>query len=196
MASAARFRMMAPMPDSWITSLKTAADAEKSPLVATLATVLTDPSGTTPEARSVIVRRVADDGTLTFTSDARSSKDGQMLNNPRVVLVLWLPGARHQFRVTGSARLQPVDSPERFLTWKQLSDTARAVFAWPPPATLRRPGESFPSRVRADVAPPDSFNVWTVTPDSVDSLDLRQHPHLRRRWSRREGGWSGEIINP
>jgi pyridoxamine 5'-phosphate oxidase len=185
--------MITSMPDTWVTSLKSAADAGKGPLVATLATVS---EAATPEARSVVVRHVGDDGTLTFTSDARSTKDGQMLARPRVVLVFWLPESRLQFRVAGSARLRSADSVERLEAWKKMSDSARAVFAWPPPGLRRGEDGAFPARIGADAAPLGSFDVWVVSPDSVDALDLRQHPHLRQRWNVADGHWSAETVNP
>ena len=82
----------------WITRLRNAIEQENSdrPQVMTLATVSRKGS---PRARSVICRKISDDGDIWITSDARSKKGEQIRKDQRVELVLWLPRVRRQYRL-------------------------------------------------------------------------------------------------
>ena len=44
---------------------------------------------------------------------------------------------------------------------------------------------------------PDHFEVIVLTPTVVETLDLGQTPHLRRRWTPADAGrWSAATVNP
>jgi pyridoxamine 5'-phosphate oxidase len=180
----------------WLDELKKAIDAEKltGRLVGTLATV---DGGGLPRARSVVCRRIDHRGALWVTSDARSSKNGQLRGNPHAEFVVWLPGPRLQFRVQGEVRILGAKGggDERMGLWRDLSDTARALFFWPAPGAPKAEGDVFPPAVPADRPAPDTFEVLILSPDQVERLDLKPQPHVRRRWRRRDD-WRGVDINP
>ena len=165
------------------------------PIVATLATV--DAAGC-PRARSVVVRRLDDGGRLWIASDGRSEKNEELRRNPAGEVVLWLPGQRLQFRLRGPVELLGAGSPqdERVVLWRELSDSARALFFWPSPgAPLSADSREVPAAAPASLAPPASFEVVVLRPAEVERLDLRPHPHARSRW-RQEDDWRGFDINP
>ncbi len=178
----------------WLDALRTDLDRElgHAPRVATLATV----DGQSAEARSVVVRGLADDGSLTFTSDARSDKNAQLRANPSATLLFWLAQCKRQYRLAGAAAVLPADDARRAAQWADLSDGARALFLWPPAGRPRVDGESFPPKVAADALVPPSFEVLVLTPTRVETLDLAQVPHLRRRWLRQPDGWTVTTVNP
>ena len=187
------------MTTPWIADLRAALDDQGGPPTATLATVGDGPVGEGPvaEARTVVVRDLADDGGLTFTSDARSDKNAQLRANPSATLLFWLAKPKRQFRLLGTVAVLTADDPQRQLQWAKLNDGARALFLWPPPGQPRDPNPAaFPPAVPADVAMPPSFEVLVLTPARAELLDLSQVPHFRQRWSGASGGWMGQTLNP
>jgi pyridoxamine 5'-phosphate oxidase len=184
------------MDGTWVDELRLLSKSVRGPLIATLATVESTKGGPTPDARSVVIRGIGDDGVLMFTSDSRSKKDQQLAANSVVAVVIWLPDSRTQFRIGGPARLAAADSPERAGAWRNLSDSARATFFWPHAGLPRGADDAFAKAVAADVAAPESFRVWRVTPEVVEDLDLRPHPHLRRQWTRAGTAWIPTVVNP
>ena len=179
------------MPD-WLDSLRSDLDRAPGPRVATLATV----DGTTAEARSVVVRHIADDGSLAFTSDGRSDKNRQLRANPSATLVFWLPLAKRQFRLAGHVTIVPPDDPRRPTQWARMTDGARSMFLWPPPGDPRDDAIDFASAVPAETPVPPSFEVLVFTPARVELLDLTSTPHRRTRWLPSSEGWAGQTINP
>lgn len=183
----------------WIAEIQSSLSREfgEKPAAATLATV--DKSGG-PRARTVICRRVADDGSIFITSDARTEKSEQLKASPQAELVLWLPGLREQFRVLGAARFigaAPSDAPLRQELWRNLSDSTRATFHWPTPGAKKiDPDESFATAVPADAPIPPNFDVIVLRPKRVEHLQLWTQPHRRRRWLL-AGKWSAAAeLNP
>ena len=184
----------------WVDELRAALDREHSaatcavPRVATLATV--DRSGA-PHARGVICRRIEPDGELLFVSDARAEKNLHVRGEPRVEAVFWLPAVQAQFRVAGTMRVTSVgqDEPLRRALWRELTDETRALFHWPTPGIAVAADEVYPRAASADVPPPATFEVLTLTPAQVERLNISMFPHRRRRW-RADANWSGVDVNP
>jgi PPOX class probable FMN-dependent enzyme len=178
----------------WLTPLRTDLDAElgRAPKVATLATV----RGTHAEARSVVVRHIADDGSLAFTSDARSDKNAELRANPSATLLFWLPKTRRQYRLAGTVAILAPADPRRAPQWQRMTDGARALFLWPPPGQPRDDTAPFPPAVPATEPVPPTFDVLVLTPMRVETLDLNPTPHLRCRWTPGDAGWTAATLNP
>jgi PPOX class probable FMN-dependent enzyme len=181
----------------WIPELRLALADEYGdrPAVAVLATV--DRDGV-PHGRAVACRRVEDDGSLWFATDARSAKNCHVRHTARAEVVLWLPRRREQFRVSGVVDVLTAadEDPRRLALWRSMSDASRAMFSWPPPGRPRDPDPlAFPQAVPADAEPPEEFELLVLDPERVEHLDLNPHPHRRRRWHA-EGEWEEEELNP
>jgi pyridoxamine 5'-phosphate oxidase len=183
----------------WIAELQSAISREfgDKPAVATLATI--EKSGG-PRARSVVCRRVLDDGSIVITSDSRTEKVEQLKASPQAEIVLYLPALREQYRLLGSARIAgvaPSDVPLRQELWRGLSDATRATFHWPSPGAKKLdPDESFISALAADAPIPQNFDVIVIRPKRVEHLQLWTKPHRRRRWMM-AGKWSAAMeLNP
>jgi pyridoxamine 5'-phosphate oxidase len=185
------------MPD-WLDEMRRDLDAElgRAPKVATRATIAGPATAPTVEARSVAIRALGDDGSLTFTSDGRSGKNAELAGNASAALVFWLPQRKRQYRLTGTAAVLQSEDPARQRQWRAASDAGRAMFLWPPPGQLRDDAAPVPSAVSADAPVPDAFTVVVMTPARVERLDLSQTPHLRERWSTSAGGWARQVVNP
>ena len=180
----------------WLDMLRAAIDDEfgQRPRVVTLATV--DAGG--PAARSVVCRRIDQKGWLYFASDGRSAKNGQLRVNASGEIVCWLPTRREQFRVSGPVNILDAlnNQPARTELWRGLSDATRATFLWPTPGTPRSADESaFPRETSATSPVPPTFEVLVLRPHEVEFLDLKPHPHDRRRWIAADA-WRERRLNP
>jgi len=177
----------------WITLLRRATDAEGyKPMIIGLATV--DASGS-PQVRSVVCRRVADDGSLWMTSDSRSAKNAQLTANSRGSAVYWAAASRQQFRFSGSVEIRAsADDPERNRIWQDMNPETRATFYWPSPGSARAPESEFVVTGEGDLAP-ETFTVLVLETTTVEYLDVSVSPHLRRRWFKRSE-WEGQDVNP
>lgn len=181
----------------WLAELRSALDAEfgDAPRIAVLATV--DRDGR-PHGRTVVCRRIEDDGKLWVATDARSSKNGQVRHTPLAELVFWLPSRREQFRLSSLVDVlcSTDDDPRRLALWRELPDSTRAMFFWPPPGRPRDPAPlAFPLSIPPDIEPPEDFEVLILDPERVEHLDLGSSPHRRRRWHG-DGDWEEEDLNP
>jgi PPOX class probable FMN-dependent enzyme len=178
----------------WLPILHDALDVEYAdrPRIATLATIDLDRQ---PRARTVILRRIDDDGTLWIVSDGQSDKNAQLRHIPIAELVLYLPTSRQQFRLFGPCNVigRGDDEPLRQQFWPTLSDAARATFFWPP---IDQPtGGPLPSAVPATAPMPDRFELLRLRPDQVEHLVTTTIPHHRTRY-RKATEWQPEPINP
>lgn len=180
------------MTDSWITRFCNAISNDVArPLVLALATV--DAEGN-PQVRHVVCRRFDDrDGSLWFTSDARSAKMAELERHPLAAAVCWLAESRQQFRFNGAVTICR-DASKRTRLWESLKPETRATFTWPAPGGAFDAAASFAKTSDAAV-PPDTFSVLVQRPTVVEHLDLTTHPHRRRRW-RADDGWRCRELNP
>ena len=180
----------------WLDDLRAALKREfgAAPTVMTLATV--DRAGA-PHARSVICRRIDDEGRLYIAADTRSEKSSQLRGDHRAEVVSWMPGARVQYRLTGEMKIVsfPEDEPLRREVWREMSNEARSLFFWPTPGVAADSDDAFAQAVAADVAPPRTFEVLILEPRQVDRVTIGTHPHRRRVW-RADTKWSGVDVNP
>ena len=181
------------MPADWLTALRSDLDADHGGRIATLATV----DGIRPQARSVVVRGLGDDGSITITSDGRSAKNAQLRANPAATVLFWMAKVKRQYRLPGAVAILATADPRRAAQWAAMGDAARALFAWPSPGQPRDDAAPFPPAVPATAPMPASFEVLVLTPAEVETLDLGQTPHLRRRWTPAGGfTWDCVTLNP
>jgi pyridoxamine 5'-phosphate oxidase len=178
----------------WLPPLLSSLDAECGPRPRIVALATVDERGR-PRVRSVVCRRIEEDGTLWVASDARSAKNRHIRANPAVEVVFWLPAAREQFRLAGTASFLD-DHAARERVWRELSDESRALFAWPEPGEpAEQDASAFAEGIPAGDAIPESFEVLLVHPEEVERLELRPFPHRRTRW-RQDEGWRATRVNP
>lgn len=179
----------------WVESIRAARSrANDGPLILSLATVDSDGG---PQVRSVVCRRLEDDGTISITSDARSAKNAQLVRDPRAAAVAWFPVTREQFRFEGPAEVLGATSndPGRTRIWRDLSPQTRATFFWPASGEPKHADPGAFIRASEAPEPPASFEVLLLRPRTVEHLLLTTHPHQRTRWTL-DVDWSQELLNP
>ena len=177
----------------WVARLQEALSGEfgHKPQIAALATVDHDHR---PRVRSMVIRRVEADGTLWFCSDRRGEKADHLAASAYAEVVFWLPELREQFRVAGVVK--EVGEQDRRNLWVELSDSARALFAWPASGLpVIDPAEPLPRQLPAETPIPEPFGAWSLRPDRVEHLTLKGHPHRRTRWDG-PPTWKALEINP
>jgi pyridoxamine 5'-phosphate oxidase len=188
--------MNKPLMIPWLGIFRAALQREYGdrPRIVTLASV---DAKRRPRARSVILRRIDDDGALWITSNAFAAKNEQLRESPVAELVAYLPGSREQFRLAGRAQVigPAEDQGLREEFWKSMSDAARATFFWPRIGEPVREGEAVPASTDTSVAMPAVFELIAVKPEEVEHLTTAAIPHRRTRW-REEREWTEERINP
>lgn len=150
-----------------------------------------------PRVRTLVFRGWAGADSLDLLTDGRSAKATELIQEPRVELCWLLPKARSQFRLRGR-RLEL--SPEANLAarsqhWDQLNPGARALWGWPEPGAAFEADGVFPVELADGTPLPACFELVRIQVEQVELLELKGHPHERRRW-RGDQGWLEERLNP
>eukprot|EP01126_Amoeba_proteus_P010812 TRINITY_DN1427_c0_g2_i2.p1 TRINITY_DN1427_c0_g2~~TRINITY_DN1427_c0_g2_i2.p1 ORF type:complete len:166 (-),score=26.71 TRINITY_DN1427_c0_g2_i2:100-597(-) len=143
-------------------------------------------------------RGFVDKKSLKFSTDLRSTKVTELKYNSNVELCWYFADSKEQFRVSGKAEVVTCDiSPLAFDVFsKELTDSARATFAWPHPAvgqlTIEVSEEEYPERLypRELLCPPSfqhqelydkalrNFGLMLVTPTHISHVQLvNNHCH-------------------
>ena len=150
-----------------------------------------------PRVRTLVFRGWSGPALLDLLTDRRSSKSSELQQEPRVELCWLLPKARSQFRLRGQrlALLPEPDLEARQQHWQQLNPGARALWGWPEPGAPFEREAAFPSELADGTAMPGSFELVRIEVLEVELLDLKGHPHQRRRW-RADQEWCEERLNP
>jgi pyridoxamine 5'-phosphate oxidase len=163
---------------------------------AQLATV--DRSGL-PANRTIVVRGfLPESNQLRFITDIRSAKVNQL---GKAELCWYFPKTREQFRIAGTLTLvdETYVDPEllraRQHLWQEISDGAKAQFAWPTPGETRSP-EGFDPQEISPGDPSPNFCLLLLEPTSVDHLELRGEPQNRRLYRLGETDWNTIELNP
>lgn len=167
-----------------------------------LATVTT---GGYPANRTVVFRGFLNDeqNSLKIITDTRSAKI-QDIEHQAIAEVCWyFTKTREQFRISGNLQLITAAQTDNNLqlarqtTWHNLSDAARAQFAWP------NPGKPAADQAEFDVPPPDAdtpldnFCLLLLTPKKIDHLQLRGDPQQRCLYIlESDRTWSVQPVNP
>ena len=162
-----------------------------------------------PANRTIVYRGfLQDTPKLTFVTDRRSKKIGELRANPSVELCWYFPQTREQYRIAGTMRVVKVDDEDEAMlrargeAWKRMSDGARSQFAWPFPGIERGGDDSAfsPDPVTADLPPLEEFCLLVLDPERVDHLSLKSNERtVFSRSSEGEGGptaWDRLRGNP
>ena len=142
-----------------------------------------------PTVRTVVLRDAdRDAGTVTFHTDLRSAKVGQLRTQPAVGLMCWIAPLDLQFRGQATARIAAGDAVMD--EWAKVPDPSREAYG-----TTPAPATPIAGPLAYDKpADPDSFAVLTCRLDGVDLTSLAQ-PHRRAQYARMRD-WGGQWVAP
>ena len=181
----------------WRSLLRGAREREgRSPAARWLQLATVAPDGT-PRVRTLVFRGWADGTALDLLTDGRSAKLAELRQQLAVELCWLLPKARCQFRLRGDLLTLPteVEWEERQRHWQDLTPAGRALWGWPEPGAPLDADAGFPAELADDTSLPAHFQLLRIVLEQVELLEVRDHPHQRRRW-RRDSGWNEERLNP
>ncbi len=188
----------------WRTPLARALYRNRSLLYARYLQLATVGNDGKPANRTVVFRGfIGDTNQLKFVTDARSEKAGQIDSNPWGEACWYFPKTREQFRISGMLSLVRNTEPDSELqkarqsAWQEISEGARAQFAWPEPGKPRGDAGAFALVPPADTEPLPHFCLLLLVPAVVDHLELRGDPQNRCIYRLdSEGGWEVQPVNP
>ena len=156
-----------------------------------------------PANRTLVFRGFLNEtNQLKFITDSRSQKAGQIARSPWGEACWYFPKTREQFRLAGLLTIVGPDCPEptllkaRQTTWQELSDAARAQFAWDFPGEPRIDDSGFEGSPPDPIKPLANFCLLLLEPETVDHLELKGNPQDRSRYTLKDGAWLTQAINP
>ncbi len=157
-----------------------------------------------PANRTVVFRGFLDrSDRLKIITDLRSEKIIHLQHQSCAEACWYFTKTREQFRLTGKVQIiTEADSDSslqlaRKITWQNLSDAARAQFAWSYPGKPLGDGEAFSLPQPNPDKPLDNFCLLLLTPHRVDHLELRGDPHNRCIYTlQTDNTWSIQPVNP
>ena len=153
----------------------------------------------TPSNRTVVFRGlVAGTDALKVITDTRSEKVQELRRNPLCEISWYFANTREQFRIKARAEIcTRSTSLERSESWNKLSEQAKTQFFWPTPGQVCDPQQNPAQLLTNDFShPPDSFTLLILRPFSVDHLQLKGSPQIRRLSVLEDAVWKAVAVNP
>lgn len=154
-----------------------------------------------PTVRTVILRRVLDDGTLVFFTDTRAEKVAQLWADDRVEVHAWWTKGRVQYRLRGRATVSTREEDDlRTELWRALAEEDLVRFFGPPPGSPRGSTPP-PASARLDPdprleTPAETFAAVRVHPSRVDVLVLDPEGHTRTLHTLDDRAWTSTETEP
>lgn len=143
-----------------------------------------------PTQRTVILRSVSPDLELSFYTDSRSEKVGQIRENPRVSLLFYHPQDLWQLRIQGHAAIQEID--QSLPIWESLPKESRKNYRSIPP-----PGSSIAAYDEVQyLSDTTYFCRVEIRSIKVESLQLNYTPHKRRLLWKEKSQWKETYLVP
>lgn len=141
--------------------------------------------------RMVNLRKITSRRTLLFYSDSRSSKIGQIENNPLGSVVFYNPASQLQIFLRGSISIHTRDE-----IWQDhmLKIDGRAVNDY---NTMSPPGKKIKNPISVRRTENLNFAVLELIPDTIEYLKLRAEPNrLRAVFNKTEDNWEMTFLVP
>ena len=147
--------------------------------------------GDAPRQRTVVLRKLLPDFSLLVYTDKRSKKVKDIMQNPAVSALFYHPKQLLQLRVDANAKLI-TDKEQLQRYWQNIPENSRKDYI-----TTVAPGTeiSNPDHVSYD---PDTnyFKALRLIPNTIEYLQLKRPNHLRIRFTKDVGEWTGQFLVP
>ena len=144
-----------------------------------------------PRLRTVVLRKITDDLTLTFYTDKRSKKIAHLKENNKVSLLFYHPKKLLQVQIEGIATI--IDDKTKLKdSWNEVQPNSRKDYT-----TDCAPGSPIdnPDSV-SYLEDKNYFCQVEITPLKIEYLKLKRPNHLRIRYSKTNTDWVGEFLVP
>ena len=142
--------------------------------------------------RTVVLRKLQDDFTILFYTDARTPKVQSIQENSNVSALFYHPKKLLQIQITGQARIVE-DSNRLKQYWNNIGEHSRKDYI-----TKLVPGSEIKNPDHVGYNPEDHhFCAIEINPTTIEYLQLKRPNHLRPRFHKDEKGeCSGQFLTP
>ena len=141
--------------------------------------------------RTVVLREVTADLTLTFYTDSRSTKIEEIGQNNEITGLFYHPGKKIQLKILGKAFLES-DSQIIQKTWKNIPEYSKREYT-----ALYAPGTSISDEESIQYDRVNhNFAMVHIMPNSIEFLELRREQHLRVLFTKAKNDWIVQNLVP
>ncbi|NNF19127.1 MAG: pyridoxamine 5'-phosphate oxidase family protein [Flavobacteriaceae bacterium] len=142
--------------------------------------------------RTVVLRKVATDLTLTFYTDYRSKKIIHIKENPKVSMLLYHPEKQLQLKIEGLARIRK-DSGSVQSLWDDMQEHSKKDYT-----TALAPGSEIADKENVEYLDTENFLcIVELEPFKIEYLKLGSPHHTRIRFSKKgEERWVSDFLVP
>lgn len=141
--------------------------------------------------RTIVLRKVSEELTLTFFTDSRSKKMIHLQENKKVGLLFYNPKNLMQIRIEGMAKVvKDEEIKEKY--WGGVKGSSRKDYT-----TTTAPGTTLSDPEQLDyLDDEDHFCIVEITPYKIEYLKLKRPNHIRVRYSWEGDFWESEFLVP
>ncbi|MEM9362251.1 MAG: pyridoxamine 5'-phosphate oxidase family protein [Bacteroidota bacterium] len=141
--------------------------------------------------RIVVLRKVADNLTLTFFTDQRSSKVEELKNDHTISALFYHPKKKMQLKLTGIAEIEK-NSKILNTFWNGVPLHARKDYT-----TQNAPGSFLDDHESVEyLSDKNHFVIVHIRPKQIDFLQLGKPNHTRILFSKEQEGWRHQSLVP
>lgn len=141
--------------------------------------------------RTLVLRHVGEDYTLSFYTDKRSKKVLHIKENKNVSLLFYHPGKMLQLKIEGVAVV--IKDPDILKPlWEGMAESSKKDYT-----TVQAPGSAMDTPQQLEYLREENFFCLVeVHPFKIEYLKLKKPDHLRIRYSRETSGWKQVFLVP
>lgn len=144
-----------------------------------------------PRLRTIVLRGVDEELTLTFYTDARSKKLIHLKENNRASALFYHQEKLMQLRIEGTAHIE-TDAQKIQALWTTVTPSARKDYT-----THGAPGSSLETPDSLEYLKDENhFCVIRFRPAKIEYLKLQRPNHVRVQFSKSGQGWESEFLVP
>ena len=146
---------------------------------------------TVPRLRTVVLRQVSEDLTLSIYTDKRSKKLLHIKENNKVSMLFYDPKQMLQIKVEGLA-YSITDETTLKKYWSGVKPNSRKDYT-----TENAPGSSISHPDQVEYLQEENhFCIIEIVPFRIEYLKLKRPNHIRVQYSKSELNWTSEFLVP
>lgn len=141
--------------------------------------------------RTVVLRKVSDDLTLTFYTDKRSSKIKEIEADNTITALFYHPVKKIQLKISGTAQIES-DSHVLDAFWKTIPDYSQKDYS-----TSKAPGSHLENTESISYLNNENhFAMVHIVSENIEFLKLGKPHHTRILFSKEKTGWKSQSLVP
>ncbi|WP_405395965.1 pyridoxamine 5'-phosphate oxidase family protein [Maribacter sp. Asnod2-G09] len=154
-------------------------------------TMATVGNETLARLRTVVLREVSDDLSLTIYTDSRTEKMKHIAANNQVSFLLYHPEKMLQLKVEGTA-LIATNKDRTQSTWENIQPNSRKDYI-----TQTSPGSAITNPDHVEYVENENyFTIIDIIPSKIEYLKLQRPNHIRALFTKSGDKWNGKFLVP